>query len=274
MDLTLNQSKDAEGPDGQPGTVNLSELEERADHIITAASKDGIVMKLSGSLAIRKHCAGHRDLQTRSNRIISDIDLIAYFRSKPEIEVLMEQLGYVNDPAIATLPGIRRSLFCSPDRKYRCDIFYDALEFCHKIDLRDRLEVDHPTIPLLELLLQKLQIVELTYKDIMDVQLLLLEHGAGTGDKETINIDLFSRMCGNNWGLWYTAKENLLKIQRYTAEDAALIAEEKKLIEDRIVELLRRLDNSRKSLWWKLRALLGTKVRWYNVVEDIEYSFA
>src|SRR5690349_3765679 len=100
MDLTLNQSNNTEGRDGDQDKVNLSELEESADHIIAAASKNGLVMKLSGSLAFRKRCPAHRDLQTRSSRVISDIDFMAYFRTKPEIEALMEQLGYVNDPAI------------------------------------------------------------------------------------------------------------------------------------------------------------------------------
>jgi len=172
------------------------------------------------------------------------------------------------------VPGIRRSLFYSLDRSSRCDIFYDVLEFCHTIDLRRRLEVDHPTIPLVELLLQKLQIVDLTYKDIVDAQLLLLVYDLAPLDDGAINVDRFSSLCARNWGLWFTVRQNLVKVRQLTSNDSELSLEDKKLIDLRLSQLLDRLDYEHKSVWWKLRAIFGTKLRWYNVVEDIGHSFA
>ena len=251
-----------------------SALEAEADRIISAATDAGLVVKLSGSLAIRKRCYSRRLLQLRGNRIVSDVDLIALFQNKQDVEEMMEALGYVSDAAIGTVPGIRRSLFYSSDRHCRCDIFYDALEFCHTIDLRGRLEVDHPTIPLVELLLQKLQIVDLTYKDIVDVQLLLMEYDLAPSDEGVINVVRFSSLCSRNWGLWFTVRQNLLKIRQLTTDDSELSREERHLIAVRVNRLLDRLEHDRKSFWWKLRAIIGTKLRWYNVVEDISYSFA
>ena len=50
-----------------------------------------------------------------------------------------------------------------------------------------RLEADSPTIPLTELLLSKLQIVQITEKDVVDTILLLLDHELASGDAETID---------------------------------------------------------------------------------------
>jgi hypothetical protein len=252
----------------------VSELEGGAERIIEAAAARGLVVRLSGSLAVRKHCPKNRRLQLRNNRVISDIDLVGRFESKEGIEDLMRDLGYAPDPAIATIPGVRRSVFYSPDGRYRCDIFYDVLEFCHTISLRGRLAVDNPTIPLAELLLQKLQIVDLTYKDVLDVQLLLLEHRLGSTDVETINVDLLSALCSSNWGLWYTATENLSKIRKLTLADETLTGDHRSSIIRKIDELVSQLESANKTWGWKLRSLVGTKIRWYNVVEDIDFTFA
>ena len=38
---------------------------------------------------------------------------------------------------------------------------------CHDIPFKDRLEIDYPTIPLAELLLEKMQIVQINEKDLI-----------------------------------------------------------------------------------------------------------
>ena len=68
------------------------------------------------------------------------------------------------------------------------DIFFDKLSFCHEIAWKNRLEDDNPTIPLAEMLLEKMQIVKINEKDIIDTIMLLLEHPLGDRDQETINI--------------------------------------------------------------------------------------
>ena len=47
----------------------------------------------------------------------------------------------------------------------RLDVFLDRFEMCHQLDLRDRLGLEPPTLPLADLLLTKLQVVETTDKD-------------------------------------------------------------------------------------------------------------
>lgn len=58
---------------------------------------------------------------------------------------------------------------------------------CHTLYFKNRLLVDYPTIPLAELLLEKMQIVKLAEKDIIDTIILIREHEIGEKDEKTIN---------------------------------------------------------------------------------------
>jgi hypothetical protein len=66
------------------------------------------------------------------------------------------------------------------------------------------LELDYPTISLVDLLLEKMQIVRINEKDIIDTIMLLREHDVGSSDDETINIDYMAKTCKSDWGLWKT----------------------------------------------------------------------
>ena len=62
-----------------------------------------------------------------------------------------------------------------------------AFEMCHAIPITERIEL-HPTaVPLAELLLTKMQIVELNAKDQSDIVTLLYHHDVGEGDDGVIN---------------------------------------------------------------------------------------
>ena len=84
--------------------------------------------------------------------------------------------------------------------RHALDVFYDRLEFCHVIPLTGRLEVDRPTIPVAELLLSKLQIVQINEKDVVDVILLLLDHALGSGDADTVDVERIGRLCAATTG--------------------------------------------------------------------------
>lgn len=254
--------------------VDIATLEASASQIIELGSRRNLVLKLSGSLAYRTHCSRYAYLQLRGSRSINDIDIVGYFKDKRAVEEMMQDLGYRLDPGIATIPGLRRSIFYSRDNIFHCDVFYDALEFCHTIDLSRRLDVDHPTIPLMELLLQKLQIIELNLKDLRDMQMLLREHDVGAGDVEVINKMLLASYCSRRWGIWHTVMTNLSILKTHTAQDTDLTAEDKVVIEARIKDLQQTIDTHPKTLGWRIRALVGTKMRWYNTVEEIKFTEA
>ena len=53
--------------------------------------------------------------------------------------------------------------------------------------MSDRLEAEELTLPLAELLLEKMQIVQINEKDLIDTIMLLREHPVGDMDEGTIN---------------------------------------------------------------------------------------
>jgi hypothetical protein len=136
---------------------------------------------------------------------------------------------------------------------------------CHEIPLEERLEVDETSVPLAELLLTKLQIIELNEKDVRDAVALLLEHPLGDGDGGTVNASRVAKLCAEDWGLWRTITMNLDKVRqqasRYDVDHGA--------VEQRLSELLDRIEAEPKSRGWKLRAKIGERKRWYELPEEV-----
>ncbi len=161
-------------------------------------------------------------------------------------------------------------LFHDPKNGRHIDIFIDRLDFCHVLPLVGRLEADTLTLPLAELLIEKMQIVQRNEKDIIDTIMLLREHPIGDGDAEMVNAPVICRLLANDWGLWRTVTGNLDIVSSMLDGYAQLTAEDRTIVRGRINELKSRIDAAPKSLKWKLRSSIGEKVKWYKDVEELE----
>ena len=117
------------------------------------------------------------------------------------------------------------------------------------------------TIPLAEMLLQKMQIVQINEKDIIDTIMLLLEH-ALTKDDSGVNIALVAAVCAKDWGWWRTLTMNLAKV-------AALSEQEKRRIAEQVDAALARIEREPKSVTWKVRAKIGDRKKWYRDVGEL-----
>ena len=137
--------------------------------------------------------------------------------------------------------------------------------------LAARLHVEPLTIPLAELFLSKAQIVQLNRKDVLDLLALLLYHEVGPGDDCTINCDLIAELCAKDWGLYTTISLNAEKLRTVLDEaEIALEPDEAQTIKRRIISLQKAMDDAPKALAWKMRARVGTRVRWYEEVEEVQ----
>jgi hypothetical protein len=105
--------------------------------------------------------------------------------------------------------GNRVALTSNEDPSVHADVFLDKLEFNHDVEFGERLLVDKYTIPLAELLLEKMQIVKINRKDIVDTIMLLREHEVGHADNETVNTEVISKIMANDWGFYNTFMKNL-----------------------------------------------------------------
>jgi hypothetical protein len=147
------------------------------------------------------------------------------------------------------------------------DVFFDQLNFCHPIPLRDRLSLDYPTITPTDLLLEKMQIVEINPKDIKDSIVLLLEHPLDARGGDAVDGGYIAELLAGDWGFYYTVTQNLARLRREVSE-AALTEPQAKLVRDRIDELAELIERQPKTRKWKVRARVGPRVKWYQEVAE------
>ena len=238
--------------------------------VVGEATRRGVVLRLLGATAFIHRCPRYQGLYRAMNRSLSDIDVMTDAATPLDaLDRLFADLGYRKQEYLIWHAS-SRLIYDAPAAGLHVDVFRGRLEFCHAIDFRGRLG-DHPvTIPLPELLLEKLQIVEINEKDLKDLCILLLEYEVGSdGAGETIDAAFIARTLARDWGFWHTATRNLAKVRHAAQSFSALESEERCRVTARIDALLDRISQCPKSLRWKLRSLIGTRVRWYNEVEEV-----
>jgi len=246
-------------------------LYDEANRIVEHANKKGVILRLLGSIAFRLHCPKYVHYLDIMERQLTDIDFASYSTERAKVEELLTELGYTTQSYVLVAAAtLGRSLYWRADDKdIKTDIFWDRLNMNHTIDFKGRLELDNPTIPLSELLQEKLQIVKLNMKDVKDTIVLLLEHevAANSDDKETIDLSSILRNVATDWGYYYTFSANLRKIRDILGEMDTISEKEKSIVNRRIEAMLEAFENVPKSLRWKMRARVGPSKKWYNEVE-------
>ena len=255
---------------GSQDRTEREKFENELKRILEAGEKAGILMRVIGSLAFQMHCPQYGYLQAALGRAYTDIDFAAYGRQSKQIQELMAGLGYMENREVFIFSEGERAIFDKPQTGLHVDVFYEKLDFCHTIYWNDRLEVDAPTIPLTELLLEKMQIVKINEKDVIDTIMLLLEHPLGESDRETINIRLTSQLCANDWGLWRTTTMNLDKVKQLAQGYGQLSLEQKSSVTAQVDEILVCLQKEPKPLAWRLRDRVGDRVKWYKDVDEVQ----
>jgi len=247
---------------------------EESRNIVEKAEQQGLVLRIMGALAIRHHTMEfsqlHQNLGRLGKQEFTDIDFISYGRFANKLERFFTGIGYPPNRG-AKLMGVvwaSRHMYDAP-KGFHVDVFYDRLDMCHNLDFKGRLELDSPTIPLADLLLEKMQIVKINEKDIKDSMVLLRAHNLASSGREDIDAEYVSELLSKDWGFYYTVTTNLNKIREMMPNYEALTDEDKKDINAKIDQLLRRIDEEPKSRGWKMRAKIGTKKQWYTDVDAL-----
>jgi hypothetical protein len=251
-------------------TINdqITALEAEASRILEAAETAGLKLRLTGSVAIHSRCPIHGGF-ARQGRDLGDIDMAAYKREAARIRQVLAELGYAEDKEVFILSEGARAIFERPQGGLHIDIFFDRLDFCHVIALDGRLDIEPRTLPLADLLLSKLQIVQINEKDLLDAIVLLLEHPLAESDADAINLPRIVALLREDWGLWRTVTRNLDKVRGIAHSIDRLDAEQKRHVAEQIDTILDRAEAAPKSLGWKMRAKIGDRVKWYKDVEEV-----
>ncbi len=256
---------------GKYGEIQEDFYAERSRILNALAQPENqhIIMRLIGALAFRTHCPQFGYIQDELGRKFTDIDFASYPRFFKDIARLMAELGYEEDKTVTQLFSESRLLFHDPLYGRHIDVFFNKLDFCHPINLIGRLEKETLTLPLAELLLEKMQIVKINEKDLIDTIMLLREHPIGNKDEETINGELIATILANDWGFWRTVSGNLKLLNEELDHYQHLNAEDRQVVRERINQLLQQIEAQPKSTKWKIRAAIGEKVKWYKDVEEL-----
>ncbi len=249
--------------------MEKAEFEAEAARLVDAANAEGVMLRLLGALAFATRCPNHAYLQDRLGRVYTDIDFGGYGKQVREIQRLLAREGYVEDSAVYVESQGSRLVLEHPGTKLHLDVFLDQLEFCHTVRWNGRLGIDERTIPLAEMLMQKMQIVQINEKDLIDTIMLLLEYPLGDGDDEEINIALVAAVCAKDWGWWRTLSMNLSKVRQMAASYAQLTDEQKARVSDQVAVALDRIEAAPKSRGWKMRNRIGDRKKWYQDVGEL-----
>lgn len=257
--------------------ANFSDFAKEIRRIISEADERKIPLRIMGGAAIRMHCPTHEDLYERLKRTPKhDMDFVTYGKFRPLTKQLFVDLGY--EPYISLMltgaTGRHRQIFNDKEGNKAIDVFLGKLEMCHVIDFEGRLEADSPTVPLAELFLQKLQVVQLNEKDIQDAIILLIEHDIGDSDKDEINAPYVSSILAKEWGFYYTVITNLSKVEKFLQGYKVLSDSDKTIVSERIQKITSKIEAAPKTMGWKMRARVGPSVKWYNLVEEVQRDTA
>ncbi|MFL5862935.1 MAG: hypothetical protein ACJ780_19535 [Solirubrobacteraceae bacterium] len=240
----------------------LPSVAEEGVRLATAARTPGLSLRLLGGVAVWCHCPSARVPPLA--RPYGDADFVGRAGDRKRITAFMEEHGYEADKMFNALHGATRLNFYDPGRDRPVDVLLDRFVMAHALDLRDSLSPDGLTISLADLLMTKLQVVNINEKDVRDLLALLVDHGVGDGD---IDLPRILDATRNDWGLEHTFHRSLTTL-REMASEFGLAPGQVRVASERIDELTRGLTAAPKGAKWKMRARIGERVKWYEEPEE------
>jgi len=247
-------------------TPILEDIVAEGERLLDLAAGDGVAVRLLGGVAVRLRA---ESLPAAFDREYKDLDFAAPKGGAGAADRLLRGAGYEPHTAFNALNQKERMLFFDPAHGRQVDVFVGAFRMCHEIPFGGRLEVQDRTVPLAELLLTKLQIVELNEKDVRDTLLLVHGHEVADRDGDAINGARVAELCASDWGLWRTITANVETVlghaDRYEVPD-----EDRARMTGRLRALLDRIEAEPKTRGWKLRAKIGERKRWYELPEEVD----
>jgi hypothetical protein len=263
-------------PSYSPAATAADDPLPEAMALAQGAADAGIGLKLLGGLAVRVIVP---DLPPRL-RAGQDIDFACLSRGRKEVAAYLEQAGCVPDRRFNNLNGDRQMYFNAPSGR-PIDVMVDRLTMCHVLDFRPSFGALPLTLDAIDILLSKLQIVELNEKDVKDIIQLLAgipvgtaepggAHAARRANGAVLNTDRFGKLLAGDWGWWRTVTGNLDKLPALIDDKPELLPP--KSPHDPIGQARHLLDIARsvpKGVKWKIRANVGDRVRWYELPEEV-----
>jgi hypothetical protein len=242
-----------------------ADIVAEARRLAGRASERRLPLRLLGGVAVRL-CAPE-DLPPVFVRDYGDLDWVTARGTSAAVQTFFKDEGYSPQVRFNALNGKERLMFWDDAHGRQVDVFVGAFRMSHEIPMDGALEHGGSTVPLAELLLTKLQVVQLNEKDVTDALTIVHCFPVGDSDEDTINCERIARLCGADWGLWRTFTANL-ETCRARLADYDLPEDAKRAMGARLAELEQRIESAPRSRKWRLRAKIGDRKRWYDLPEE------
>jgi hypothetical protein len=245
----------------------LQDIRAEARRVADALDNNQIPLRLIGGVAIWLRCpsAEHELLR----REYADLDFLGLGPQGPAISQFLIGLGYEKDKFFNSLHGRTRMLFHDTLNQRQVDVLLNEMVMCHKLDFRSRINVDLHTLPLADLLLTKLQIIQTNPKDMIDLVTILCDHPISDQDGESINGGYIARLTAADWGLYRTIQLNLDHVKEFARQLPQIGPYP---VEEQVKALWGMIEAEPKSVKWKVRARVGDRVQWYELPEEVRRS--
>jgi hypothetical protein len=231
----------------------------------------GVQLRLFGSCAIWELCEPARGLLRRASRFPKDIDAIIEWKCVPTTISELAKLGWYSDEDVRAWSEGQRLQMYDAAQTLKLDLCVDELPFAQTLDLRGRLTVHDITIAPTDLLLSKIQIMEMTRVDLIDILAILLSSSFGPNERTNLSPDRVKVIITSSWR-WYKATQTALDKFRawFAGEGTKLVTfADAELVEARLQELQEILNiRTGRSFKWFLEAAKGiVSGRWYRHVD-------
>jgi hypothetical protein len=240
----------------------LADLPEEGVRVLDAADAAGVTVRAVGGVAVWLTCPSGRVPPLA--RPYKDLDLVAAEGQAKPVTDLMISLGYEPAEQFNKLHGHQRLYFWDPANQRQLDVFVQRFAMCHALDLGDRLTLAPRTVPLSDLLLTKLQVIEVNERDLKDAAAILADHPVAPQGVDPARV---AEVLTDDWGWWRTSIGTLDRVADYAGGLDGFEGKDRVL--HGVRSLRESLDAAPKSIRWRLRAIVGERVRWYELPEEI-----
>jgi hypothetical protein len=238
-----------------------------ARRLIDEARARGLRLRALGGTAVVMTLGGDALLRRLGRGPINDIDLAGASEQRTQYRRLFDELGYDVDRALlVAAEGRRFGVQSRSDPPVHVDLFIDRFRMCHELDLRSRLGLGTYSLPVADLVLQKLQVVRLARKDLVDLVALLLEA------EPALDVGYVALALADDWGLHHTALTTLVSVSE-ALPGLGLSEEEAASVSAAGERLRAAAEQEPKTRRWRLRAAIGTRRRWYQEVSEDTETF-
>jgi hypothetical protein len=234
--------------DARMASASRDELIALALRLIEAGERAGVPLRAMGGAGVGLRAPG------APRRELADIDLAAPRRARRDVEDLMRAAGLEPEREFNALHGGSRQIWWIGED--HVDVFLGEFRMCHRLDLAPALTQPGPALPAADLLLTKLQVVELNAKDVHDAVALLSTHELAEAPG-ALSVARLREVLVSDWGFYTTATDNLERLP----EHAPAVA-------DACAAIRQELESAPKGTAFRMRARVGRRKRWYELPEE------